>query len=146
LEINFIEMKELYNTKDYHGLKIDGLVYDDCSQAVILNNIGVPIISMVNNEDIGIFNNQSFKINKIDTFTIAFEDDFCQKLILQTFKNIFLLGFQPRRTVSTTTTRCTALRACQLVSHIQFMSGIEWTKGLNMWPCHVLGHMSILIL
>jgi hypothetical protein len=45
-------MKELYKKKDYHRLKLDGLVYDDRSQAVILN-IGVPIISKVNNEDIG---------------------------------------------------------------------------------------------
>ena len=46
------------------GLKLDGLVYDDRSQAVILNK-GMPIISKVNNEDIGIFNNQRFKIKKM---------------------------------------------------------------------------------
>jgi hypothetical protein len=47
-------MRELYNKKHRKGLKLDGLVYDDRSQAVILNK-GVPIISNVNNEDIGIF-------------------------------------------------------------------------------------------
>ena len=43
MEINFIKMKELYKKKYYHGLKLEGLNYDDRSQAVILN-IGVPII------------------------------------------------------------------------------------------------------
>ncbi len=71
------------------GLKLDGLSYDDRSQDVVLN-IGVPIISKVNNEDIGIFNNQRFKFIN-DTFTITIEDYFKKviKLILQTFKNKF---------------------------------------------------------
>ena len=30
-----IKMKELYKKKDYHGLKLEGLTYDDRSQAVI---------------------------------------------------------------------------------------------------------------
>jgi hypothetical protein len=42
MEINFIKMKELYNKKHRKGLKLDGLVYDDRSQAVILNK-GMPI-------------------------------------------------------------------------------------------------------
>ncbi len=75
MEINFIKMKEINNEKHRRGLKLDGLSYDDRSQAVILNK-GMPIISKVNNKDIGIFNNQRFKINKIDTFTITIEDDF----------------------------------------------------------------------
>ncbi len=71
-----IKMKELYKkNKCRTGLKLDALPYDDCSQGVILNK-GVPIISKVNNEDIGIFNNQRFKIIKIDTFTITIKDDF----------------------------------------------------------------------
>ncbi len=74
MEINFIKMKELYKKKDYHGLKLNGLDYDNRSQAVILDK-GVPIISKVNNEDIGIFNNQRFEIVKIDTFTITIEDE-----------------------------------------------------------------------
>jgi hypothetical protein len=41
MEINFIKMKELYKKKDYHGLKLDGLDYDDRSQAVILDK-GIP--------------------------------------------------------------------------------------------------------
>ncbi len=35
MEINYIQMKELYNKKHRKGLKLDGLVYDDRSQAVI---------------------------------------------------------------------------------------------------------------
>ncbi len=31
-------MKELYEKKDDHVLKLDGLVYDDRSQAVIFNS------------------------------------------------------------------------------------------------------------
>jgi hypothetical protein len=51
----------------------------------------MPIISKVNNKDIGILNNQRFKIKKVGTFTISIEDDFKKslKLIFQTFKNIF---------------------------------------------------------
>ncbi len=75
IEINHIKIKELYKKKDYHGLKLDGLPYDDRSQAVVLNK-GVPIISKVNNEDIGIFNNQRFKIVNYDKFTITIEVDF----------------------------------------------------------------------
>ncbi len=44
---------------------MDGLTYDDRSQAVILNK-GTTVISKVNNEAIGIF--------KIGTFTITIED------------------------------------------------------------------------
>jgi hypothetical protein len=44
-------MKELYNKKHRKGLQLDGLSYDDRSQAVILNK-GMPILSKVNNEDI----------------------------------------------------------------------------------------------
>ena len=94
MEINMIKMKELYKKKDYHGLKLEGLNYDDRSQAVILN-IGVPIISKVNNEDIGIFNNQRFKINHIDTFTITIEDEFKKesKINITDFQKYFLPGY-----------------------------------------------------
>jgi len=67
MEINYIKMKEVYNKNNYKtGVNLDGLSYDDRSQAVILNK-GMPIISKVYNEDIGIFNNQRFKIVVIST-------------------------------------------------------------------------------
>jgi hypothetical protein len=69
-------MKELYKKNNYRtGVKIDGLPYDDRSQAVVLNK-GVPIISKVNNEEIGIFNNQRFKVLKYDAFTNETNDKF----------------------------------------------------------------------
>jgi hypothetical protein len=61
MEINFIKMKEMYKKKDYHGLRLDALDYDDRSQAVVLNK-GVPIISKVNNEDIGILITKDLKL------------------------------------------------------------------------------------
>ena len=64
-------MKELYNKKSRHGLKLDGLSYDDRSQAVILK--GVPVISKVNNEEMGIYENQRFTIKKISDFNITIE-------------------------------------------------------------------------
>jgi ATP-dependent exoDNAse (exonuclease V) alpha subunit len=87
-------MKELYKKKDYHGLKLDGLPYDDRSQAVVLNK-GVPIISKVNNEEIGIFNNQRFKVLKYDAFTITIEDDFKKelKINIPDFQKFFLPGY-----------------------------------------------------
>jgi hypothetical protein len=74
MQTNYIKMKELYNKKYRKGLKLNGLSYDDRSQAVILNK-GMPIISKVNNEDIGIFNNQRIKIVKISSLTFTIEDD-----------------------------------------------------------------------
>jgi hypothetical protein len=69
METNHIKMKELYKKNYRKGLKLDALPYDDRSQDVILNK-EVPIISKVNNEEIGIFNNQRFKMIEIDTFAI----------------------------------------------------------------------------
>jgi ATP-dependent exoDNAse (exonuclease V) alpha subunit len=94
MEINFIKMKELYNKKHRKGLKLDGLVYDDRSQAVILNK-EMPIISKVNNEEIGIFNNQRFKVIKYDAFTITIEDDFKKelKINIPDFQKYFLPGY-----------------------------------------------------
>ncbi len=58
-------------------------------------NIGVPIISKVNHEDIGIFNNQRFKIVNIDTFNITIEDDFKNliKINIPDFQKFFLPGY-----------------------------------------------------
>ena len=95
MEINHIKMKALHKKNNYRtGLKIEGLSYDDRSQAVILNK-GVPIISKVNNEDIGIFNNQRFNIVKIGTFTITIEDDFKNliKINIIDFQKFFLVGY-----------------------------------------------------
>jgi hypothetical protein len=87
-------MKELYKRKCRHGLKLDGLTYDDRSQAVILNS-GVPIISKVNNEDIGIFNNQRFKIRKYDKLYIYIIDQFNKemKINIQDFQKYFLVAY-----------------------------------------------------
>jgi hypothetical protein len=55
----------------------------------------MPIISKVNNEEIGIFNNQSFKIVKISTFTITIEDDFKKliKINIPDFQKFFLVWY-----------------------------------------------------
>ena len=64
IEINHIKMKEVYNKKGRRrGLKLDALPYDDRSQAVILYT-ETPIISKVNNDDLGLINNQRYKIKK----------------------------------------------------------------------------------
>ena len=54
-----------------------------------------PIISKVNNEDIGIFNNQRYKITDIDTFTITFEDDSKHKfkVSVNDFQKCFLVAY-----------------------------------------------------
>jgi ATP-dependent exoDNAse (exonuclease V) alpha subunit len=94
IEINYIKMKELNNKKHRKGLQLDGLSYDDRSQAVVLNK-GMPIISKVNNEDIGIFNNQRFKIKKIGTFRITIQDDFKKlyEIGIPDFQKFFLPGY-----------------------------------------------------
>jgi hypothetical protein len=55
----------------------------------------MPIISKVHNEDLGVFNNQRFKINKIDKFTISIEDDFKKlvKINIPDFQKYFLVGY-----------------------------------------------------
>ncbi len=92
--MNYIKIKEFYNTEHSMGLKSDGLTYDDRFQAVILKK-GMPTISKVNNEDIGILNNQRFKIVKIGTFTITIEDDFKKliKINIPDFQKFFLVGY-----------------------------------------------------
>jgi ATP-dependent exoDNAse (exonuclease V) alpha subunit len=99
IEINFIKMKELYKKKCRHGLKLDALSYDDRSQAVILNK-GVPIISKVNNQDMGMFNNQRFKILKSqfiynDKLYIFIVDEFNKelKIDIQDFQKYFLVAY-----------------------------------------------------
>ena len=88
-------MKELYNKKGHRrGLKLEGLSYDDRSQAVMLY-IGVPIISKVTNEELGVFNNQRYKITKLDSFTITFEDDLKHefKVSVKDFQKFFLVAY-----------------------------------------------------
>jgi hypothetical protein len=58
-------MKEVFQKKHRKGLELEGLLYDDRSQAVILYK-GTPIISKIANEDPGVFNNQRYIIPKID--------------------------------------------------------------------------------
>jgi hypothetical protein len=88
-------MQEVYkNNRCRTGLKLDGLSYDERSQKVILNK-RMPIISKINNKDLGIFNNQRFKISKIDTFTITIKDDFKKliKINIPDFQKFFLVGY-----------------------------------------------------
>ncbi len=131
----------LFELADYNKLQLTKCrrADDTLYNLIKFDNIPNVIISKVNNEDLGIFNNHRFKIDNIDTFTITIKDYFNKlvKLIFQAFKNIFSLGMPPQPSV---------LKACQLVSHIQFMSGIEWTKGLNMSVSRavVIFHRSIL--
>ena len=62
IEINHIKMKEVCNKKcRKRGLKLDALPYDDRSQAVILYT-ETPIISKVNDDYVGLINNQRYKI------------------------------------------------------------------------------------
>ena len=56
---------------------------------------GVPIISKVNNEELGVFNNQRYKITKIDSFTITFKDDLKHefKVSVNDFQKFFLVAY-----------------------------------------------------
>ena len=87
-------MKALYKKKHRKGLGLEGLSYDDRSQAVILYT-ETPIISKVTNEDIGIINNQRYKITKIDGFTITIEDDLKHefKVSVNDFQKFFLVAY-----------------------------------------------------
>jgi hypothetical protein len=78
-EINYIKMHQLHMKNRYRtGLKLDALTCDERSQDVILDK-GVPIISKVNNEELGLIDNQRFKIYKLGVFTITIEDDIGNK-------------------------------------------------------------------
>ncbi len=69
-----IKVNELYRIKHRKGLKLAALSYDERLQDAILNK-GMPIISKVNNEEMGLNNNETFKIIKLGVFTITMEDD-----------------------------------------------------------------------
>jgi len=95
IEINHIKMKEVYNKKGRRrGLKLDALPYDDRSQAVILYT-ETPIISKVNNDDLGLINNQRYKIKKIDTCRITIQDDLNNeiKINVNEFQKFFLVAY-----------------------------------------------------
>ncbi len=95
IEINHIKMKEVYNKNcRKRGLKLDALPYDDRSQAVILYK-ETPIISKVNNDDLGLINNQRYKIKKIDTCRITIQDDLNNeiKINVNEFQKFFLVGY-----------------------------------------------------
>jgi hypothetical protein len=83
-------VKNKYRT----GLKLDALTYDERSQDVILDK-GVPIISKINNEEMGLINNQRFKIIKLDVFNITIEDDIGNKkdININDFQKFFLPGY-----------------------------------------------------
>ena len=87
-------MQQLYNKYSRHGLRIAALSYDDRSQDVILNK-NMPIISKVNNEDLGLINNQRYKIIKIGQFNITIEDDIGNKkeININEFQKFFLVGY-----------------------------------------------------
>jgi DNA replication protein DnaC len=94
-EINYIKMHQLHVKNRYRtGLKLDALTYDERSQDVILDK-GVPIISKVNNEEMGLINNQRFKIIKLDVFNITIEDDIGNKkdININDFQKFFLPGY-----------------------------------------------------
>ena len=87
-------MQQLYNKYSRHGLRIAALSYDDRSQDGILNKT-MPIISKVNNEDLGLINNQRYKIIKIGQFNITIEDDIGNKkeININEFQKFFLPGY-----------------------------------------------------
>ena len=87
-------MKEVCRKKHEKGLVLEGLSYDDRSQAVMLFK-GTPIISKVNNEELGINNNQRYKINKIDTCRITIQDDLKNeiKINVNEFQKFFLVAY-----------------------------------------------------
>ena len=93
IEINYIKMKEVCRKKHEKGLVLEGLSYDDRSQAVMLFK-GTPIISKVNNEELGIINNQRYKITKIDTCRITIQDDLKNEIKINAneFHKFFLVA------------------------------------------------------
>ena len=75
IKINDIMMK--HKAIDYKGGKIDinKLFWDSLSQDVILQ-IDTPIIAKINNKDIGIVNNERFKITAIEKNIITIKNEF----------------------------------------------------------------------
>ena len=95
IEINYIKMKELYNKKGrQRGLKLDGLPYDDRSQAVILYK-STPIISKVNNDELGLINNQRYIITDIGLVNITVEDNLKNVITIKVsdFQKYFLVAY-----------------------------------------------------
>ena len=73
---------------------MDALPYDDRSQAVILYK-STPVVSKVTNDELGLINNQRYKIKKIDTCRITIQDDLNNeiKINVNEFQKFFLVGY-----------------------------------------------------
>ena len=88
-------MKELYNKKSRHGLKISKHPYDDRSQDMILN-IGMPVIAKCNKDSLQIYNNQRYVITKIDNNNniVVVENEHGSKdIIFEDFNKFFIPGY-----------------------------------------------------
>ena len=81
--INEVMMKQVWDKRGRKGLKLDALPYDIQSQEVRLN-VGVPVISKINCEEMGIINNERFKINDISytKFKITMESEQGKNIII----------------------------------------------------------------
>ena len=74
-------------------MKLDGLPYDDRSQAVILYE-STPVISKVNNDELGLINNQRYIITDIG-LVITVEDNLKNiiKINVSDFQKYFLVAY-----------------------------------------------------
>ena len=75
------------------GLRLQGLIYDANSQDVILFK-NVPVISKVNNKELGLVNNETFKIDKIIDDKITMKNEYKELTINKDdFQYLFYLAY-----------------------------------------------------
>jgi KaiC/GvpD/RAD55 family RecA-like ATPase len=93
IDVNEEMNKEHFKKFKEKGLKLEGLVYDPNSQNVILFK-GVPVISKVNDKELDIVNNETFKIKEIADGKIVMKNDYKTITINQDeFQHLFYIAY-----------------------------------------------------
>jgi ATP-dependent exoDNAse (exonuclease V) alpha subunit len=95
-QVNEVMMKQMWDKRGRKGLLLPALPYDIQSQEVRLN-VGVPIISKINCEDLGIVNNERFEITEIskthDKITMKSDQEKTIQIRFNDFQKYFRCGY-----------------------------------------------------
>jgi ATP-dependent exoDNAse (exonuclease V) alpha subunit len=118
-QVNEIMMKQVWDKRGRKGLLLPALPYDIQSQDVRLN-VGVPVISKINCEELGIVNNECFEIIEISQtyskITMKSEQEKIIKIRFNDFQKYFRCGY------------CTTIHSCQGLSIGEKYTLHEWDR------------------
>jgi len=118
-QVNEVMMKQVWDKRGRKGILLPALPYDIQSQEVRLN-VGLPIISKINCEEMDIVNNERFEITEIsktyNKITMKSEQGKIIKIRYNDFQKYFRCGF------------CTTVHSSQGLSIGEKYTLHEWNK------------------